>query len=371
MRKEIDSSQLSVFVFIAVMALKIFMTPGLLIKGAGRDGWISMLAFVVIELVVLFVILLIIKLNPQKTLYDVLVSALGKVVAKGILLIFATLLFVKLIIMCGELELFFNTSMLKSIDFVVCFIVLLAMLVVFSAKGLRPLARTAQIFFPFVLGALLVLFGLTVGNLKLGGLTPISFDMSKIAITMSKFPMWFGDVAVLLIFMGKTEIRKKFVSKGMLTGVISSVIVMYFAVVLFAAYGDYPIIIDYGHNISNMVVYSSGSYLFGRFDIPIFCIWMIAIFVQIAVSFYAIVSFLGSAVGKGNDTVWAIIVAVALFALCQIFFNSKSELLALGTGIARWLCLVVQIALPAIVLIVSLINRRKNIDDVQTKKPTD
>lgn len=367
MRKEIDSSQLSVFVFIAVMALKIFMVPGLLIKHAGRDGWISMLTFVVIELIVLLAILFIIKLNPDKSVYDILVGALGKVVAKGILLIFAALLFVKLIIMCGELELFFNSSMLKSIDFVVCFIALLVLLVIFSSKGLRPIARMAQIFFPFVLGALLILFLLTVGNLKLDGLTPLSFNMQEIAFTMSKFPIWFGDVAVLLIFTGKIKVRKRFILKGMLTGAISGIIVMYFAIVLFAAYGDYPIIIDYGHNISNMIVYSSGSYLFGRFDIPIFCIWMISIFVQIAVSFYAIVSFFGSVIEKGSDTVWAIVVAIALFVLCQIFFNSKSELLALGTGVTRWLCLVIQIILPAMVLIISLINRsREKKNDIQT-----
>lgn len=365
MRKDVDASQFSVFIFIAVMALKIFLAPGLLIKNSGRDGWISMLIYVSIELVILLIILTVLKLNPDKSLYEVLSGALGKLIAKLILLVFAIRLGIKIIIMLGEVELFFNTSILKSINFVVCFIVLLFMLVVFAAKGLRPLGRTAQLFFPFILAALIILFLLTACNLDITGLSPVIFDPAQIKDTIIKFPMWFGDVAVLLIFTGKVKQRKKFVLRGMVSALISSAAVMYFAIVLFAAYGDYPVIIDYGHNISNMVVYSSGSYLFGRFDIPLFCIWMISIFVQIILTFYAITSFLGSVAEKGSDTVWGIVVAVVLFVLCQFVFNSKSALFELGTGIARWTCLAIEVSLPIILLIISLVNRSKKNNDSQ------
>lgn len=368
MRKRIDGSQLSVLVFVAVMALKIFMAPGLLIKYAGRDGWIGMVIYVAFELVILLMILFIIKLN-QKSLYEVLCDSLGKVIAKIILAVFCVLLFIKLIMMCGEVELFFTTSMLNSIKYVVCFIFLLMLLVFFCYKGLTPLSRMAQIFFPFVLAALGILFLLTIQNLDLRGLMPITAEGSEIATNMAMFPLWFGDVAVLLGLTGKVKQRKGLVLKGMLTGAISGAIVMYFAVVLFAAYGDYPMIIDYGHNISNMVVYSSGSYLFGRFDIPIFCILMISIFVQIALTFFIITQFCGDIVERGSPAKWAIAVAILLFIMSQFVFNNKTELFNLGTSWPRWLCLAIEIILPVLVLTVSLINKRrtKNENDVQTQ----
>lgn len=374
MRKEIDSSQLSVFVFIAVMALKIFLAPGLLIKYSGRDGWISMLIFVIIELAILLMVLFIIKLNPDKSLYEVLKFGLGKIGAKIFLAVICVFFGVKLIIMLGELKLFFNTSILKSIDFVVCLIVLLFMLAVFASKGLRPVGRMAQIFFPFVIAALAILFLLTVGNLELKGLTPVIFDKDEILGTLTKFPIWFGDVAVLLVFTGKVKQKKRFILGSMVSALISSAAVMYFAIVLFATYGDYPVIIDYGHNISNMVVYSSGSYLFGRFDIPIFCVWMISIFIQIIINFYAISSFLCNVAGKGSDGLWGIVLAVILFVLCQFVFNTKSSLFELGTGFPRWLCLAVEVVLPVIMLIISLIERRKkkdSEDDISKESNTD
>ena len=371
MKKDIDASQLSVFIFIAVMALKIFLAPGLLIKNSGRDGWISMLIFVAIELAILLVILFIIKLNPDKTLYEVLVSALGKIVAKIVLVVVVALLGVKLIMMLGELKLFFNTEILKSIDFTVCLIVLLFMLTVFAAKGLNPIGRMSQIFFPFILVALGILFFLTAGNIDLKGLLPVVFEPKEILGTLNKFPLWFGDVAVLLIFTGKVKMRKKFVLKGLVGAAVSSLAVMYFAVVLFETYGDYPNIIDYGHNISNMVVYSSGRYLFGRFDMPIFCIWMISIFIQIIITFYAIVSFLVDIVGKGNNTIWGAVLALVMFILCQFIFDSKSNLFELGTGPARWLCLAVEVVLPILLLVISLIGRRKKNEDDSRKESSD
>ena len=371
MGKKIDASQFSVFIFIAVMALKIFLAPGLLIKYSGRDGWISMLIFVVIELAMLLVILFIVKINPDKSFYELLADSVGKIVAKAILVIVVALLMAKIILMIGELKLFFTTEILKSIDFVVCLIVLLFMLVVFAVKGLTPMGRMAQLFFPFILGALVVLFFLTVGNIDLTGLSPIVPDAGNILGTLNKFPMWFGDVAVLLVFTGKVKQRKKFVLRSMVSALISSVAVMYFAIVLFETYGDYPNIIDYGHNISNMVVYSSGSYLFGKFDIPIFCIWMISIFIQIILSFYAISSFIGAVVGKGSNLIWAIVVAVALFVLCEFVFDSKSSLFELGTSWTRWLCLAVEVVLPIALLIISLISRRKKNEDDSQKESSD
>ena len=360
MHKDIDSKQFAVFIFIAVMALKIFLAPGLLIKYSGRDGWISMLIFTAIELIVLLMLLFIIKLNPDKTLYEILKESVGSIVAKGILIIVIALLCIKLILMLGELKLFFNTEMLKSMDFKFCLIILLFMLVVFTGKGIRPIGRMAQLFFPFILASLLILFLLTVRSVDLTGLTPITFDINEIVGTLNKFPLWFGDVAVLMLLIGRIKLRSKFVLKSMAWAVASGAAVMFFAIVLFETYGDYPDIIDYGHNISNMVLYSSGSYLFGRFDIPIFCMWMCAIFIQIILSFFAITSFIGNVVEKGSNLMWAIVVAVAMFVLSSFFFDGKTALFELGTSYARWLCLAVEIVLPIVLLIISLIRRKKN-----------
>lgn len=53
---------------------------------------------------------------------------------------------------------------------------LLVVFVLFSLKGLRSFARMAQLFFPFVVGALILLFMLTIKNLDISGLLPLETE---------------------------------------------------------------------------------------------------------------------------------------------------------------------------------------------------
>ena len=238
---------------------------------------------------------------------------------------------------------------------------LLVVFVLFSLKGLRSFARMAQLFFPFVIGALILLFMLTIKNLDISGLMPLETEGTGECLRL--FPLWFGDVAVLLVFTGEVKSEKKFIARNMLYAAVSSVAVMYFAIVMFATYGDYPSIIEYGHNLSNMVLYSSGSYLYGRFDIPVFCIWIVSVFIQMFISFYVIAEFLRIIFGAKKIVWFSIAAAAVLMVMCELFFSDKSSLLSLCTGWPRYICIFTEVLLPLILITASLIKRRKHVQE--------
>ena len=356
MEKAVNSKQMATLIFMSVMALKIFMAPGLFLIYSGRNGWIPMAIFVCIELVEILLVLIVIKINPNMTFLQIMQKTFGKVLTKIILAVLITILTVKLTLMLGEVRMFFSTSTLGSVDFGVSLAALLTIFVLFSLKGLRPFARMAQLFFPFMIGALILLFMLTVKNLDLSGLLPV--ESVGVGECMKRFPLWFGDVAVLLVFAGEVKTEKKFLPRNILYAVASSVAVMYFAVVMFATYGDYPDVIEYGHNLSNMVLYSSGSYLYGRFDIPIFCIWIVSVFIQIMLSFYVIAEFMRIIFGAKRIIYFSVITAVALMVLCELFFSDKSSLLSLCTGWPRYICIFSEVLLPLSIIVSTLIRRR-------------
>lgn len=176
MEKAVNSKQMTALIFMSVMALKIFMVPGLFLIYAGRNGWIPMLIFVLIELSEILLVLIAIKLNPGKTFLQVMQSVFGKIVTKIILAVIIVILFIKLVLMLGEVRMFFSTSTLGSVDFGVSLAALLVVFVLFSLKGLRSFARMAQLFFPFVVGALILLFMLTIKNLDISGLMPLETE---------------------------------------------------------------------------------------------------------------------------------------------------------------------------------------------------
>lgn len=137
MEKAVNSKQMTALIFMSVMALKIFMVPGLFLIYAGRNGWIPMLIFVLIELSEILLVLIAIKLNPGKTFLQVMQSVFGKIVTRIILAVIIVILFIKLVLMLGEVRMFFSTSTLGSVDFGVSLAALLVVFVLFSLKGLR------------------------------------------------------------------------------------------------------------------------------------------------------------------------------------------------------------------------------------------
>lgn len=106
MEKAVNSKQMTALIFMSVMALKIFMVPGLFLIYAGRNGWIPMLIFVLIELSEILLVLIAIKLNPGKTFLQVMQSVFGKIVTRIILAVIIVILFIKLVLMLGEVRMF-------------------------------------------------------------------------------------------------------------------------------------------------------------------------------------------------------------------------------------------------------------------------
>ena len=94
MEKAVNSKQMTALIFMSVMALKIFMVPGLFLIYACRNGWIPMLIFVLIELSEILLVLIAIKLNPGKTFLQVMQSVFGKIVTRIILAVIKVILFI-------------------------------------------------------------------------------------------------------------------------------------------------------------------------------------------------------------------------------------------------------------------------------------
>ena len=215
--RQISSTQFALLVFVCGMAIKMFMLPALMLKVSGRDSIVVMAFYLVIELVNVVFLTLTLKRNPDKTFYEILSSALGKIVAKIIVTYFTLFLLLKLLLMLSELKVFFSSSVYERISWDIMIIPILVLCVGFSTKPLTSLGRVAELFSPLILISTVILSLLLSAKVPIQNIFPL-FDngIKSVVDGALTFPVWFGDVSLLLVCLGNVKLSKKIVLKTLL-----------------------------------------------------------------------------------------------------------------------------------------------------------
>ena len=86
---ELTNRQLGVVISLSIISLKLFILPSLISYYALNDSYISVFISLMIEFVLILFVLKIMKCNPEKSLFEILQSKLGKVFPRIITAILA------------------------------------------------------------------------------------------------------------------------------------------------------------------------------------------------------------------------------------------------------------------------------------------
>ena len=358
--RQISSTQFALLVFVCGMAIKMFMLPALMLKVSGRDSIVVMAFYLVIELVNVVFLTLTLKRNPDKTFYEILSSALGKIVAKIIVTYFTLFLLLKLLLMLSELKVFFSSSVYERISWDIMIIPILVLCVGFSTKPLTSLGRVAELFSPLILISTVILSLLLSAKVPIQNIFPL-FDngIKSVVDGALTFPVWFGDVSLLLVCLGNVKLSKKIVLKTLLLRGLSVLFALTFSLIMFSTYADITELIDYGHNVSSMTQYSLGSHDYGRFDYIIYCFWMLAVIIKIMLNFYTVSQNVRYVVGKNAQYVIPIVVAIIVYVLTTFVLKNENATYQLSTSALKFVFVPAEFLLPFITFILAKIKFRK------------
>ncbi len=360
MGKLLSSTQFAILVFICGMAIKMFMLPALMLKVSGRDSIIVMVFYLVIELLnVLFLVITLCR-NPDKTLYEILSCSLGKIIAKVVVVYFTLFLLLKLLLMLSEVKVFFSVSVYERISWNIMIIPLLVLCVGFASKPLTSLGRTGELFLPMIIISTIVLSLLLSANVPIANIFPLFLDgVNGTLKGVLTFPVWFGDVSLLLICLGNVKLSKYIILKTMLMRVLSVIFVLIFSIIMFATYADITDLIDYGHNVSSMTQYSLGSHDYGRFDYIIYCFWMLAVLIKIMLNFFTVSQNVRYVLGKNLKYVIPIVVAIVVYVLTTFVLKNENAMYGICTSVLRFVFMPAEFLLPVIVFILAIAKFRK------------
>lgn len=367
--KQVSTRQFVVVQFLVALAVKMFMLPALMLRVVGKDSYIVMLVWIAFEFVDLTFVVLLARRNPDKTMYEILTDAFGKVVSRVIVALFTLFVCAKGLLVLGELKTFFVVTMYADINWVVMLIPLMALLCAFGIRSLRSIGRTAELITPVIVVSTLVLSGLLLGDIEFANLLPVMENgFAPIKKGMLTFPMWFGDVSFLLMFLGNIKINRGFIWKSYLSKLVATALVMLFSVTLFSTYANVSTLIDYGNNVSNMTQLSMGAQDNGRFDLMFYCIWLFTVFLKLALIFYFFTRNLGFIVGTRNNYLMSPICAAVWYAVSAFVLRNENVSYLFFTSAVKYALCPVAFVMPMLLYITALLKYRPNYPETLMKK---
>ena len=369
--KQISTKQFVSMLFLTAIAMKMFLVPALMLRTIGKDGYLVMLGYILLEFVGLTFVVLIAKRNPDKTLYEILRETLGAVVSRIVVGFIAIFALFRCVLMISELKMFFTMTMYEQMNWNLMLLPVIALIIAFSIRPLRATGRVSELLLPIILISSLILSTLLLGDIDLSGLLPLRIEAPKKLIKGgATFPMWFGDSLLLSLALGKIKISKRFVSVCYIAKIVASVLSMLFAVSLFSAYSSVSTLVDYGNNVSNMTQFSLEAQDYGRFDLLLYCVWMLSVFITLALSFRAFTRSTEFLVNTRKHYPVSFIVGAFLYLLMTLLLKNENVVYWVMQDIPMYIvCPVCALILP-LAYACCLIKYKANYGEEYEKKQT-
>ncbi|MDH7479641.1 MAG: endospore germination permease [Syntrophomonadaceae bacterium] len=170
---KIDSRQAAMLMVSLVLPTAIFTVPGITVKTARQDAWVSILAATLAGLLIALLVANLSLRFPGKTLFEYAEEILGKAPGKAVGLLYLWWFLHTNSIIISEFSSFLCTAILPKTPFIVLHVVTIFVVAYLVRSGLEVLSRFNQIFLPLVLGLLVVVFILAATEMKAVRLLPV------------------------------------------------------------------------------------------------------------------------------------------------------------------------------------------------------
>ncbi len=358
--QQATGKQLTAIIFILALATKMFLLPIFLIQATGRDGYIILAIYCVVDLISLVPMLIALRLC-NLDFFELMNSVLGKVGAKISVGLIGLFLFFKLNTAVAEILAFYGSNVFTDFDTTLMIVVLLVFMVAVGTHTLRAICRLNELIVPAIVLCLTVLVAIVVmTSFDLANILPAVHEPKTFTYGLLKHASWLGDFTPLVLFVGRTKTKKLTPLFAAGAGVIGTGLAVFFALVLCAAFGNVPSLVDRTTNLSTILQYSVGN-VYGRLDMFSSIVWSVATFIESALFFYCVCRCTAFVIGKNAHTVISICVCVAVYVV-QVF--ALTDPMIFSVTVTSTVCSIAvpvfTLAIPLLTFICALIYKRKS-----------
>ncbi|QHW33762.1 endospore germination permease [Paenibacillus rhizovicinus] len=291
---KINPRQFSILTLLFSLGSTILIVPSALTSIAKQDGWIAAVAGVAGGMAVIFLYSMLGSRYPDQSLMQYTEAILGRWLGKVACALFLSYFFILSALVLRNVGDFITTIVMPETPIQVVHALFLLAAVMGVSLGLEVIARSSEIFLPWIAVLIIVLIVFLIPQIQLDRIQPMFETGVKGIIhgSLSVLSIPYMELVVLLMvypYVTKPKkIRSAFMKGGLLGGVIVIVVTILCVFVLgwdFTARHTFP-----SYTLAKKI--QVGEFL-QRIEVLVAIIWFLTIFFKLALCFYA--SILGMA----------------------------------------------------------------------------
>ncbi len=352
-----------------LVAFKVLSLPSLMYQTCKNDGYLAVLLMMIVDALLLWASLTIIKKAKHQNIYDYIKSYTGKFVAKLLVIALTLIPLVHLGIKTKGLEWFLVKNLYTKFEWFQFAIPVALVTCYIIYKGVRNLGRVCEFFVWVIIVGVVIIIIKGFGAVDLTFFLPaLSKGITPIFRAIYNYLAWFGVSGELLLFCGCIDFKDEKKSSVIFYSLVAVILVQ---LVLWSFYGAYGIMAS-THNfaISDISQISSSKMALDELSWLIVAVWAVAQILHVAIYGYLFCRGLQVIFNVKNDSVATLI----LFGLLIVWIFWGEHTVALEKVFLHksivFTVIISQYIIPIIVWMFTLIkkNRKKQRTAMQENK---
>ena len=362
--------QASIIIFYMLVAFKVLSLPSLMYQTCKNDGYLSVLIMMMVDAILVWASIKIIKQAKDKNIYDFIKEKTGSVIAKIFVIGLTLIPLIHLGIKTKGLEWFLVKNLYTKFEWFQFAIPIALITCYMIYKGARNIGRVCEFFVWIIVVGVIIIIIKGFASVDLTFFLPIlSKGITPIFKAIYDYLAWFGLGGELLLFCGCIDFRDEKKSRIFFYLAVAIILVQ---LVMWSFYGAYGIMSS-THNfaISDISQISNANMALDELAWLIVTVWAMAQILHVSIYGYLFCRGLQLIFNIKNDA-FATFVLFGLIIL-WIFWGEHTialEKLFLHKSIV-WIVVVGQYIIPLIVFGLSFIKNNPKKIKTQTSKIED
>ena len=369
--------QASIIIFYMLVAFKVLSLPSLMYQTCKNDGYLAVLIMMLVDAILIWASLKIIKQAKDKNIYDFVKQYTGRVIAKIFVIVLTIVPLIHLGIKTKGLEWFLVKNLYTKFEWFQFAIPIALVTCYIIYKGARNIGRVCEFFVWVIAVGVVIIIIKGFSSVDLTFFLPIlSKGITPIFKAIYDYLAWFGLGGELLLFCGCVDFKDEKKSRIIFYSALAIVLVQ---LVYYSFYGAYGIMSS-THNfaISDISQISNANMALDELAWLIVTVWAVAQILHVAIYGYLFCRGLQMIFNIKSDAIATFV--LFSFIIIWIFWGEHTialEKFFLHKSIV-WIVIVGQYFIPLIIFALSFIRRKKqgkvinksaeNVDKLKTNK---